>query len=520
MKRFMLAILVIFALMLGTTISSAQETGGTVTIATSLEPDTLDIHKASGGGLLRYVGATLVTKHPETSEYVPYLAESWTTSEDGLTWDFVLRQGVTFHDGTDFTAQDYVYTFERWFAEETASPTASTYSLITNVSAVDDFTLRLELAAPFYPLLELLAQGFAQPLSQEAVEAAGDNYGQNPVGIGPFRFVEWVVGDRLVLESNSDYFWAPPFLHEGAPYIETLTIRFVPEYTTMLAGMETVEIDMVSGTSINSRDIPALVDAGFEVNTIYSPGMLPYVLMNVSQPPFDDILVRQAFNYAVDKEAMIGFLGGAAIPQYGPISVSVAGYWPGIDEIGYTFDLEKARELMVEAGYTYNDDGMLEKDGQPFAMTMILIPDVAPFAQMLQAMYAELGVTLELEQVDMGVLFGQVVSGQYQVGVGFYDFPEADVMYTFYHSSNLGGYNISQINDAALDEILDRTRNETDGTLRQQAVNEAQQYIVEQAFVVPLITMEEYIPVSNRIEGIVIAQDVTTWLNDVVIIDD
>lgn len=520
MKRNRLLVVLFIFLLALSGIVTAQETGGTVVVATTLEPDTMDAHRATGSALVSFIGASLVTKDPQTSEYVPYLAESWTTSEDGLTWVFTLKQGVKFHDGTDFDAHDYVYTFERWFAEETGSPTAATYSLITGAEALDDYTLQLNLAAPFYPLLELISQGFAQPLSQEAVEAAGDSYGQNPVGVGPFKFVEWVVGDRIVLERNPDYNWAPPFLHEGAPYVDQVTLRFVPDYTTIIAGMETGEIDTVIGTNLNGRDVPVAEEAGFSIFTTYGRGMAPYVLMNVSKPPFDDINVRKAFNLAVDKEAIIGFMGGGAIPQYGPISLSVAGYWSGIEDIGYHFDLEQARQLMQDAGYTYNDAGLLEKDGEPLILTMLLIPDTAPFGQILQAMYAELGVTLELEQSDLGALFGQVVSGDYQIGVGFYDFPEADVMYTFYHSNGIGGFNVSHVNDPALDEILNRTRNEIDPEARQQAVNEAQQYIMEQAFVVPLITLEEYLPISSRLEGVVIGQSGTMWLNDTTVVEN
>jgi len=516
MKKLLLTVLFL-ALLIPISINIMAQEGGSIVIATSIEPDTMDAHRASGGGLLRYIGATLIAKDPVTSEYVPYLAESWEASADGLTWTFNLREGVTFHDGTAFTAQDYVYTFDRLFAEETASPTAATYSLITSAVAVDDYTLQLNLAAPFYPLLELLTQGFAQPLSQEAVEAAGDSYGQNPVGVGPFRLVEWVVGDRMVLESNPDYTWAPSFLHAGAPYVDTVVLRFVSEYTTILAGLETGEIDTVFGTNLSGRDVPTVEAAGYRIETSYMRGMAPYVLMNVSQSPFDDVRVRQAFNLAIDKEAMIAFLGGGAIPQYGPISVSVAGYWDGVEEIGYRFNLEAARALMQEAGYTYNDAGQAVKDGEPLTLTMLLIPDFAPFAQIAQAMYAELGVTIELEQADLGVLFGRVVTGDYQLGIGFYDFPEADVLYTFYHSSGIGGFNVSQVNDPVLDAILDRTRNETDAVARQQAVNEAQQTIVEQAYVVPMITMEEYFPLSGRISGAVIGQDGALWLNDVVV---
>lgn len=494
---------------------TAQSNENTLVIATTTEPNTLDVHRATSGGLARFWGATLVAKHPDTSEYVPYLAESWSASDDGLTWEFNLREDVIFHDGTPFTAQSYVYTFERWFADETASPTASTYALIESVEAVDDYTLRLNLAAPFYPLLELLTQGFAQPISQSAVEAAGDNYGQQPVGVGAFRVVEWVVGDRLVMEANPDYAWAPAFLSGGAPQVERVIIRFIPEYTTILAGLESGEIDLLFGTAVNARDVGGLIERGFDFFESYTPGMIPYVAMNVSTSPFDDLLVRQAVNYAIDKDAFVAILGGTAIPQYGPISISVAGYWEGIEEVGYRFDAERARALLEEAGYSFNSDGIAEKDGETLSLNLLLIPDFAFFGQVLQAMMAEVGIALEIEQTDVGVLYGRAFAGDYQIAMGGYDFGEADVLYTFYHSVNIGGLNVSQLNDPVLDEILDRTRNEIDPIARQEAVNQAQAYIMEQAIVAPIITLIDFFPISPRVNGLVISRDVTLWLSDV-----
>jgi peptide/nickel transport system substrate-binding protein len=515
-KVLLLALLLLFALVP----AHAQESGGRMVIAFNTEPTTFDAHLSNSAGTLGMMGATLVARNPQTDALVPYLATGWTTSEDGLVWDFTLREDVTFHNGDPLTAEDYAWTFNRWLNPETASPTVASVSAIIAAEAVEPYTLRLTLAIPFAPLLDNLTVAYAQPLSRRAVEEGGANYGVQPVGVGPFRFKEWIPGERFVLERNPDYNWAPDFVHQGAAYLEEIEYRFIPEYATLIAGMEAGEVDTSFGSPINPRDVPLLQDLGFTLVETYLGGMDPYVLMNVAAPPFDDLRVRQAFNMAVDRQSIIQVVtGGSAIPQYGPISVSVAGYDPVVETAAPPFSLDVARALLAEAGYADSDgDGILEKDGQPFALTMLLTPDYATLAQVLQEQYRQLGVQIELQQGDMGTLFGAVVTGQYQLAISFYTYNEADIMFIFYHSSSLGAINISQVNDPALDDILIRTRTAPDPETRQAAVTEAQIYIINQAFTVPLYTPSLVTPFSPRVKGVLIGRDGSNiWLNDVTI---
>nr|MCU0514818.1 ABC transporter substrate-binding protein [Anaerolineae bacterium] len=272
--------------------------------------------------------------------------------------------------------------------------------------------------------------------------------------------------------------------------------------------------------AINPRDVPLLQDLGYTMVETYPGGMDPYVLMNVAAPPFDDIRVRQAFNMAVERDSIIQVVaGGSAIPQYGPISISVAGYDPVVETAAPAYDLAGAQALLAEAGYTDSDgDGILEKDGQPFTLTMVLTPNYATLAQVLQEQYRQLGVQIELQQGDLGTLFGAVVTGQYQLAIGFYSYNEADIMFIFYHSSSLGALNVSQVNDPVLDDILVRTRTAPDPETRQAAVTEAQLYIIEQAYTVPLYTPALNTPFSPRLQGVLIGRDGSNiWLNDVTI---
>ena len=479
--------------------------GGTLVISYAGEPATLDIHHSNFAGReFMHLGATLVAKDPKTGEYLPYLAESWEVSEDGLAWDFTLRKDVKFHDGTPLTAHDYAWTFQRALDPETKSPAAgSTFASIASAEAVDDYTLRLTLYQPFFPLLENLELGFAQPLSKAAVEKWGEQYGRNPVGVGPYKFKEWVTGEKVILERNPDYNWAPPFLHQGPAYIETIEWRYIPEYATQIAGLEAGEIDHIE--YVLSKDVQRLIDSGkVQMFEAYNGGMRPYVTLNVSQPPFDDLKVRQAFNLAVDREAVIKVIAdGAGVPQYGPIAHVTHGYWPGVEYIGYKYNLDKAKALMAEAGYTVGSSGVLEKDGQPLKVVLKTQP-VDPYdklAEVLQQQYKALDVDVEIEQKEYGAVAADLMGGTYQASVAGYDYTEFFVVWVFFHSSNIGALNFIRMDDPELDALLDATNYETDPDKRQEACNEAQRRIVEQAYVVPLFTPTVFLPMSSRVQG-------------------
>jgi peptide/nickel transport system substrate-binding protein len=480
--------------------------GGTLVWALSGEPDSLDAQNTTSAvsdTVMPFIGAALVTKNPE-GKYVGYLAESWETSEDGLVWDFKLKQGITFHNGDPFTAHDYAWTLQRALNPEVATGAAGQIlGTVTSVEALDDYTLRLNLSEPFFPILEsLTSAGYLMPLSQRAVEEAGDEYGRHPVSVGPYRFKEWQTGEKIVLERNPDFNWGPAFAHQGPWYIENLEFRIVPEYATVVAALEAEEIDY---GDLQPKDVSRIQDTGqFQIFEPLLKGLQPYVSLNVSQPPFDDIRVRKAFNLAVDKEAMIKTVArGQGIPQYGPMSPSVTGYWPGVEYIGYHYDLEQAKALMEEAGYTYNADGMLEKDGQPFHITLKTrsgMEDLVKTAEVLQAQYKELGVDVSIEQQEYGVNVADVVSGNYEASVFRYLYNEADILWLAFHSKMMDVMNLPRVTDPKLDELLDRTRTTVDPEARQEAVDEAQRYIVEQALIVPIYTPKNFIALNTRVK--------------------
>ncbi len=236
-------------------------------------------------------------------------------------------------------------------------------------------------------------------------------------------------------------------------------------------------------------------------------GISPMVTMNTSKPPFDDVLVRQAFNLAVDRDVLIQVIMlGRAIPQYGPISASVPGYWPGVEYVGYGHDLEAARALMEEAGYTYNDDGMLEQDGQPLALVFKTSP-ISPYnkiAEVLQEQFKALGVDIQLEQQEFSVLAVDYDNGDFSLGLDGWVHPDISVLYALFHSSMIGINNSGFVNDPQVDQLLLDMLFTSDHKEHEQAAIGLQRRVIEQAYIIPLYTPMVSRALNNKVQGAVL----------------
>ena len=491
--------------------------GGKLIIGSTEEIQTLDPLKSSWSDLtMGLIGGSLIYID-DKGNYVPYLAESWTVTPDGLVWDFKLREDVKFHNGEPLTAKEYAWTYQTALDPKTASPAAGpALGDVKSIEAPDDYTLRITLNAPNFPLLYGLAEpGFMQPVPPDVYQKEGDKFGHNPVGVGPYKFKEWVAGDHITLERNPDFAW-PPAPWKGdkiVNYFDTIEFRFIPEYSTVLSGLESGDIDYAA---IQPKDVELVKGLDrFQLFNTLTQGTYPAIWINVTKPPFDDLNVRRAFNYAIDRESIVKIVAlGYGEVQKGPISSSVVGYWKGIEELGYDFNLDKAKELMTAAGYVYGSDGMLSKDGKPFQLTLYsqsTNEEWTKIAEILKEQYKELGVDITIVLEDPGVNQDRLVKGDYEASIASQEWGEADTMYYMFHSSMIGGFNWSMINDPALDKLLDLTRNETDAVRRQQAVDDTAKMVVDQALIVPIYAPMRFYALSNRIEGATFSK--FTYLN-------
>lgn len=335
----------------------AAKQGGTITITYKDDVATLDpaigydwqnwsMIKSLFDGLMDYV--------PGTTELRPGLAESYTISEDGLVYTFRLRPGVKFHNGREVTAEDVKYSLDRVTNPETQSPGAGFFGAIagfedagpgglSGVEVIDPLTVRITLSRPDATFLHVMALNFASVVPREAVEAAGQDFGKQPVGTGAFRLKEWTLGQRLVFERNPDY-WRP-----GVPLLDEIVFEVGQEPVVALLRLQKGEVDL-PGDGIPPAKFVEVMNDPAQAARVVRGGQLHtgYITMNVTIPPFDRLEVRRAVNMAINKERIIQIINGRAVPANQPLPPSMPGYVK--DYEGYPYDPEQAKRLLAEAG--------------------------------------------------------------------------------------------------------------------------------------------------------------------------
>ena len=478
----------------------------TLVYGMSITVITPDIQQSQGGleaVVHQFINGTLLAKDVD-GKYIPYLAKSWEVSEDGLVYTFNLRDDVTWHNGEPMIAQDWVYTFTRAVSGDVIGVATSKLTSLVNAEALDDHTLQVTLSEPYYPFLYFLSSVWSSPVQEKYISEQGS--GENIdtwMGVGPYRFVEYATDDYVLLERNPDYTWGPDYGVDASPgpySIPNVEIRIIQEYATIAAGLEAGEIDFAT---IQPNEAP-LLEENFDIYEEVAIGLVN-VSLNTQVAPFDNFALRQAVNYATNRDAIVQVAAqGNALKILGPIPPSVIGYWDGADEVSYDYDPEMAKAKLEEAGYTLNADGLAEKDGEVLEIVMDIPPDTlyVNTAQLLQQQWAEVGIQLTIQQDEWGVLIQNVLPGNYIAAIMDYGDYEADFLYGIFISSNMDIMNISRVSDPVLDEMLIRTRTTVDPDARQQVVDEVQAYITENAYLVPIMARKDLNALARRIHGV------------------
>jgi peptide/nickel transport system substrate-binding protein len=351
--------------------------------ALSGNPDTLDPQKTAGTltfQTVRSIFDTLVEPDAD-GQIVGALAERWETSEDNLTWTFYLRRGVKFHNGDPLTSADVAATFERIRNKDFASPKASEYAAITAIETPDAYTVVFRLAKPFSPLLAALASGWGAILPKSLIDA-GHDFSSKPVGTGPFVFKEWVRDNRIVLARNPDY-WM-----RGLPKLDSLIFQIIPERAVQVQGLASGQID--GSDIIDQEDVPMLESSG-RVNIDRPLTAQIFVLaMNCSRPPLNDLRVRQAVNYAIDKQAVLDVAYGGGKP-IGTFMNYGNAYYKDFTAL-YPYNPDKARSLLAQAGV-----------GKDTVLEMYLPSNYPPHVragEMYQEMLTKAGLNVQIKLVD------------------------------------------------------------------------------------------------------------------------
>jgi ABC-type transport system substrate-binding protein len=436
-------------------------------------------------------------------EIEPRLATSWEFVEPNRL-RFELREGVTFHDGTPFNAEAVKFTWDRALFADPPGRWASLAGPIAAVEVVDEYTVDIVAEQPYGPLLLTTTMVYTGVVSPAAVEKFGEEYGRNPVGTGPFKFVEWRTNERIVLEANEDY-W------RGRPELDRVVFRTVPEEGARMLALRSGEAHMVLNPS--PADLPALeADPQFEVNA--ATGLRVFYLgFNLEQPPIDDPLVRQAIAHAIDVPLIVeSVLEGAATLPSSVIAPGVLGYSDMELLEKYPYDPERARELLEQAGYSRGSGGLMVKDGQPLRLKMLpasgrYLKD-RDIAEVVQEFLRQVGIDVELDIFEWATTFTMMREGSFPYHLFSFGWltTTADADYTMfsnYHSEELPpeSWNSWRYANERVDELLEQARVSVDIDEREALYAEVQEILAEELPNVPIYNTIEVAAHSSAVQG-------------------
>ena len=405
--------------------------------------------------------------------FIPGLAESWELAADGLSYTFNIRQDVLFHNGDSLTAHDVVFTLERAMVSPyTAAPLAP----ISGVTALDDYTVRFDLHHQFAPFLSALQMIWI--VGENSLTEAGDAFGRNPIGTGPYRFVSHQPGQSVQLTRFDDYFGT-------TPQIRDITYMIILNPATVSIAVEAGDIDLA--VSAPPGDIARLSGIEGLTTTSFETRHLNFIALNVNAYPLDNPLVRQAIAHAVDRESTIAMVAdGFGTPASSFLNRMTFGYSPDI-EIS-SLDQNRARELLAEAGYP---------DGLEIPIRTIGGGTFDSFAQVLQGSLNQVGITSPIELMDQAAFLNDLFIGQYDIGLVAISLGADGDAWSIVFTSD-GGMNFTGYTNPEIDRLFDHGRVITDANERIQTYSEIAQLINDSAAFIPVyFTSTSYVHPSN-----------------------
>ena len=472
--------------------------------------DLLDPHKTvseSAGQPMHFMFDTLVVTDFDLGTVHPHLATSWEISEDGLIYTFTIREDVKFHSGRPMTAEDVVWSFNRWFSEEINSPSADRAGRVKEVRLVDDYTFEMEMEAPHAMLLIFLAQFEASILDREMVEEYGEDFGSAMTGgTGPYKFVEWVHRERIILERNPDYTWGPPiFNNQGPAHLDGIEYIKIPEPSTLAMEFEGGGVDVVWRVPVDhvSR---FQGNPNLNVNRVDPFLYMRYIGFKVVRPFADDIIIRRALNHAVDKQAIADAVYyGVDTPFWNIMPPGVPDYWEGAEDLWPKYDPDEGNRILDEAGYLVGDDGYRYKNGARIELDFIHF-DSAPTPEMamyVQSFAREVGI--HIESVPHPTAAFWAVSREDDYEMFHMNTPVASTLETagrYFHTRGMPAPNRVSWSDEHTDQIIDAGRAAPNMEAAFPYAKELQRIVAENALWIPLVQQNAYIATRHWVDGV------------------
>ncbi|MBV9897320.1 MAG: ABC transporter substrate-binding protein [Chloroflexi bacterium] len=469
--------------------AAAQSSGApksskdTLTIVFQANQGTLDPHFAATNQemlIIRNVYDSLLKYKPDTAELTGDLATSWDVSQDGLTYTFKLRQDVEWQKGFGhFTANDVKASFDRVKNPDTKSPFAGSITMLKEVQVVDDYTVKFILSEPYAAFAQLLTDYRSGPIvNMKAVQQYGQDYAWNPIGTGPYQFESGTPKQEAVITANPNYFGPQP-------PIKRIITRTIPDPNAQVVGLENGQYDMLLIAPDDPAVVDRLVKEGY-VQDKFSRNLPEVLLMNITVPPFDNLKVRQAIAYAVDRQQMIDLAWpGYGTPWYSPVPDGFVGTTTDVPHFDH--DPAKAKQLLADAGFP---DGL---------DTTLNVYDVQKLASdVLSEQLKQVGIRVTEEVLDQPTFIGRVVQNQ---GINFalhccQRQPDADIILSDMFSPKYRG--AIYVSHADLESDLAAARRELDPAKRQQMYVDLQKKIINDVDMIPLaMLLDRSITVSS-----------------------
>ncbi|WLD93159.1 glutathione ABC transporter substrate-binding protein [Alkalihalobacillus sp. AL-G] len=453
----------------GKSSSGGEDDGGDVpqeltyastTKAVGLSP--IETNDSVSSRVIEQIYETLFVRDPETMEIVPKLAKSY-ENPDPKTWVIKLKEGIKFHDGTDFNAEAVKYTFDKFRDPDTAAPRASLLEPIESIEVKDEYTVVIKTKEPYGPMLAALSHTNASIVSPAADKKGKLN--QEPVGTGPFKFVEWAVGDHITLEANKEY-WQDP------PKLQKVTFKVVPEVNTAVSMLQTGEVQLIDG--LTAEHLPRLKSIE-SVEIMKKEGTpVSYLGFNMSKAPTNELPFRQAVAHAINREAYVKKLSGLGVQSNSIIGPKVFGYDESVEKLGYEYDPEKAKQILKENGY----------EGATVKMLVANTPTYTKMAEIVQAQLKEVGLDAQIEMMEWGTFLDVSKKGNFDITFLGWTNSTADgseLLYPNLHSDNIGASNRTQYSNPEFDTLVNESRVIVDQEKRKQKLVEANKIAVKDA---------------------------------------
>ncbi|WP_041260868.1 ABC transporter substrate-binding protein [Pseudofrankia inefficax] len=485
--------------------AAAPKAGGTLTFAVGSDAGCVDPQQAGSNDTiysLRQIVDSLTDQDPKTGKIVPWLARSWEISADAKTFTFHLKPGVTFSDGTPLTAQVVKDNFEALPKLGTLATLGTGYlGGLAGIKAIDAQTIEIDFQQPNAQFLQATSTFSLGIVSEASVQKTPQaRCGDGIIGSGPFVLSKYVAGQSISLKKRTGYTWGSSlFTKSGDAYLDALEFKVVPEAGVRTSSLQSGQVDAIG--AVAQSDEAALRGSGAQLLARANPGVVFGLNLNNSRPIFADPNVRKALLLAVNRQQIVDtvFPTGTrpatsvlahTTPDYADLSSSV------------TFNATKAGALLDAAGWKLGAGGIRQKDGAPLAFTITWFANAAtnqPALELVQQQLKAVGVQVDLKQLQIAQISQTLTGGDFDVLWGNVTRADPDILRGQFSTKGLNAYKLPATD---LDTVLAQQAAEPDPTKRAALVRQAQQLVVDNAYVVPVVELETELGVGKNVHDL------------------